>query len=972
MIVRAGGWRSVVLGLGLGLFLSRTLAEFAGFPGPWPQPLLLLPVLAGLGVLFASFGTRRHLSLGPLAVLWIYVLFPSIEPRLATGAAFVALIALLYHSFRGRFASTRWADLLLFTLALFLYVHTLAPTVLPADGGEFQLVAAVLGIAHPPGYPLYTLLGKLFTLVPFAEVATRLNLLSAVAAALTLVLVARTVRRITGSAVGGWASALALGASTTFWAQATTANIRMLTVFFAALILWLTVSYAQKRRPRDLALLAAAAGLGVGHHGSLIWMIPPVLVFLWWKQPALIARARSWRRPAAALALSFLPLLYIPLRGATGAPFGAEGISNLPSALDHLLARGFQGDILYFATPETLFQRLAVLGNALEIQFGGALLLVALVGGLLLLWRDRPLALLLGGSFGLVAFIGITYRAPQSVEYLLPAYLSLAVAIGYLVGSVGRLPGSAFPALASAALVFPLATAMADRFPSYQVLARDRSARDYAEAILEAAPQGAKVLANWHWATPLWYLQQVEGERPDLEIVYVFPEGATPIGDSWVQRIEESLEEGPTVVTRYFEAYRHLPYRFLPLGEAWLVSDGPRFEPPPGYDPVHATFGDRIRFLGFRIAENDLSPGSGLSLNFAWQALELPEEDHAIFVHLVDPAGRILGQMDRSYSAGRLQPGEVIMERFEFPVLPTADPGTYRLIAGAYLPLAEGGWTRLTTEDGQETTLLSQVTLVRRTDPPLSLHPVHQPFQGGLTLIGTDYDLTVDGERRIYLHWHLTHPAPGLYQIELLEKGSVVATESLTLSNLTTVGYQTMVVDVPQASGPLTLRVVAALDGTLDRLGPWGAPLPGPATLPPSMEGDRYVNLGGEIILSGVETGSTSRPGGTLPVHLLFVAQGPLTRDYAVSVRLTGPSGEPISAHDTTAALGAIPTLKWIRGTRVHDPHFLPIPAQTAPGTAVLSLVVYDAFTLNPLAILDERISRLGTAAPLGSIQIAS
>ncbi|MFQ5946865.1 MAG: hypothetical protein ACE5NC_11575, partial [Anaerolineae bacterium] len=537
---------------------------------------------------------------------------------------------------------------------------------------------------------------------------------------------------------------------------------------------------------------------------------------------------------------------------------------------------------------------------------------------------------------------------------------------------VARLPGSTLPALASATLLFPAATALADRFPSYQALARDRSARDYAEAILQSAPQGAKVLANWHWATPLWYLQQVEGERPDLEIVYVFPEGATPIEDSWVRRIEESLHGGPTVVTRYFEAYRHLPHRFLPLGDAWLVAEGPQFEPPQGYNAIDATFGDRIRFLGFRIAAIAFAPGSSLSLDLAWQTLAVPEADHAIFVHLVDPAGRILGQMDRTYSAGRLESREVVTERIEFPVLPTADPGTYRLVAGAYLPLAEGGWTRLTTADGQEMTLLSQVSLIRRTDPPLSLHPVHKPFQGGLTLIGTDYDLTVDGERRIYLHWHLTHPVPGTYRIELLEAASVLATESLTVSNPTASGYQTTVVDLPQTSGPLSLRVVAAEERPLNRLGPWGSPLPGAAVLPLPIEGDRYVNLGGEMILAGVEAGRTSRSGGTVPVDLLFVAQGPLTRDYAVSVRLTSASGGPISAHDSTTALGAIPTLKWIRGTRIHDPHFLPVPEQAAPGTALLSLVVYDAFTLNPLAILDEKISQVGPAIPLGSIEIAA
>src|SRR6266542_808761 len=59
----------------------------------------------------------------------------------------------------------------LFLVAGALYVYTLAPTVLPGDYAEFQMCAAILGIPHPTGYPLYILLGKVFTLLPVGDVA---------------------------------------------------------------------------------------------------------------------------------------------------------------------------------------------------------------------------------------------------------------------------------------------------------------------------------------------------------------------------------------------------------------------------------------------------------------------------------------------------------------------------------------------------------------------------------------------------------------------------------------------------------------------------------------------------------------------------------------------------------------------------------------------------------------------------------
>src|SRR5260370_21268266 len=66
-------------------------------------------------------------------------------------------------------------------MAVFLvYLRTLAPTVVGGDTPELITVAYTMGVAHPPGYPLFTMLAKLFTLFPFGTVAWRVNLLSAV------------------------------------------------------------------------------------------------------------------------------------------------------------------------------------------------------------------------------------------------------------------------------------------------------------------------------------------------------------------------------------------------------------------------------------------------------------------------------------------------------------------------------------------------------------------------------------------------------------------------------------------------------------------------------------------------------------------------------------------------------------------------------------------------------------------------
>ena len=71
-------------------------------------------------------------------------------------------------------------------LALILFLATCSPTVNFTDSGELATVAWVGGIAHPPGYPLYTLLSILFIHIPLGNPAWRLNVLSTLTAALAV------------------------------------------------------------------------------------------------------------------------------------------------------------------------------------------------------------------------------------------------------------------------------------------------------------------------------------------------------------------------------------------------------------------------------------------------------------------------------------------------------------------------------------------------------------------------------------------------------------------------------------------------------------------------------------------------------------------------------------------------------------------------------------------------------------------
>src|SRR5215213_3410575 len=106
--------------------------------------------------------------------------------------------------------------------ALALYMATLLPGIGSGDTAEFQRVAPTLGVAHPTGYPLYTMLGWLWSHLPLGGTpAWRMNLFSAATAALAvgaLFLAARALGQARSVAA---AVALTLAVSSTFWSQAT-------------------------------------------------------------------------------------------------------------------------------------------------------------------------------------------------------------------------------------------------------------------------------------------------------------------------------------------------------------------------------------------------------------------------------------------------------------------------------------------------------------------------------------------------------------------------------------------------------------------------------------------------------------------------------------------------------------------------------------------------------------------------------
>lgn len=182
----------------------------------------------------------------------------------------------------------------------------MAPTLSFWDCGEFIACSITLGVPHPPGSPFLLLLGRVFSLIPFydfrgngfSELAYRVNMISAIPSALAVMLIYLIVvklilrfRNLEKLSLEGRLSVWFAGLVTaflaawgdTFWFNAVEAETYALSVFLSMLILWLGLTWCEKRHKpssvRYLFLAAYLIGLGVGVH-LLSLLIAPILLIL--------------------------------------------------------------------------------------------------------------------------------------------------------------------------------------------------------------------------------------------------------------------------------------------------------------------------------------------------------------------------------------------------------------------------------------------------------------------------------------------------------------------------------------------------------------------------------------------------------------------------------------------------------------------------------------------------------------------
>jgi hypothetical protein len=402
-------------------------------------------------------------------------------------------------------------------LALTVYLFTLAPDITWAhngsDGGDLIAASYRGGAAHPPGYPLYSLIGRVAAAMPIGSIPYRYNLFSALAAAGGAALVTWAVGEY--GRLPSLTAGLSLAFAPLVWSQAVITEVYALMALLAALVVGLSL----QRKPRPL-VLGVALGLSLTHHLTLFALVPLALwAFISWTKEqntrTVVARA------AAGFSIGLLPLAYLPLT--SSAPVG-WGDASTPKGFWWLVSAELYRGYAFALPAAWIVQRVASVARLLVDSFTWPGVIVGLWGFAVLWERDNRRAM--GSLVTVLAFaiFSVGYNTSDSQVYLIPALLVFAVWIGVGWGNLRSTPLSASgrvgvsAGLALLMLALPAFTLVSNW--SAQDLRADHAARDFVGGVMNAAPPRAIVVtSDERYTFALWVGAFVERRRPDLAVV---------------------------------------------------------------------------------------------------------------------------------------------------------------------------------------------------------------------------------------------------------------------------------------------------------------------------------------------------------------------------------------------------------------------------------------------------------------------
>ena len=977
------------------------------FPGLlWlgrPLPAIALAtVIAAIGAfLLLPAIPRLSLRLTPLLLNLVYLFQPAVdlvEHRFIFMASLWLTLVLLASGPVGgwRMTSGRWpatsdgwrvkGSVFLLAALLPIYLLTMPHTVGRADTFEFQVVAPQLGIAHPTGYPLYLLLGKLFTLVPAGSVAWRLNVGTAVLALAALIILYQLGRRLLDHPIPALFGAVALGLTPTFWSQAIEAEVYSLhaLIIVAALSLmqvgewhvarggWRVASNQGTIHRSRFTIhysLFFLIGLGLTNHLTTLFLLPPAAMTLFFTHRSRPKSSIFTLQSSIKLVLAFLAPLalyaYLPIRWAAvnGEPMGVGRFVNW------VIGGRFQGALQWNAWLNDPI-RYAVVGRLFLDNWGWINLAVALIGFIYLLVKKWRLALILLVTWLGYTFYNLNYYVPDLAVFLIPA--QIVVAVWWMAGvtavlNIGdwrleigdwklRQSSLGLQSLVSTLLAIPILLLAVQNWPRI-----DRSQDDgltaWGQGVLDMPlAQNGAILADSEKIAPLYYLQQAEGMRPDLDIM-VLPDEA-----AYRAELDGRIAAGQIAYLARFLPGLEGVYHLRSVGPLTEVSTRPLTKLGSSATPANLDF-NGIQLIGYELEPEAAIDKMATAVTLYWQINNQQPIANNQYVYVrwngetavtgPSPSGQ--HPANNYYPTSAWDPGEIVPDYrlLPHPLRHKAKRLAIQVaLAPPFTPAGDLNWqpvTSLTLPAPGEMRLARPLrvqigpTFLTGIEFPLVIRP-QQPLPITVTGVG----------QADSLRFHLSAQPPGSSDAPRLRiiprdvdqlPAFTTSAEIMAAAN----GRYQLIVSLPRTAA-VCGWLQSVNDGcVVGEVEISGAPLPAGAT-----------NYDDKIALLAVEIDADQlRPGGQLPVNFTWRSLAPMTEDYTVFIQLLDAQDKIVGQIDAWPVQGTYPTSQWTPGQTITDPYLVPLDGDLPAGVYRLQVGWYLLADLRRLPVLAED----GTAA---------
>ncbi len=460
-----------------------------------------------------------------------------------------------------------------FIVAILLYTVTLAPTVTLVDSGELIVAARGLGVAHPPGFPLWIMLVHLASLLPFGNVAVRINFTSALFASLACAMLTLVVaelmilgshaatkkatkrsmqqsRKLEDSTGGRFlifapavGAGLLIAFSRTLWSYATITEVYALNTLLILAVFVLIVRWRRRIletqkdagdqvTTHDNWLYAAAFvfGLAMGvHHVTVGLTLPAIAAIVYITQGRRLFTSRRLLY-AALISIGGLVAVYayLPFAASRSPVMNWGNPRSLQEIWWHITGRQYR--VFFSFSPTTMGAQFVEFCRMALREFGFPWLPVApflaFAGFARAYKRERPVFWFLL----LVVIADLAYALSYEIAedkdaYYLPAFISIAIAAGFgiqwliQVGKPKSAPEGRPYLLGGIAIVLTFATAFAANWP-FNNRRHYFIAEDYVQNLLiTIASDGLLLTQDWQVVSPMFYAQEIEQRRRDVKVV---------------------------------------------------------------------------------------------------------------------------------------------------------------------------------------------------------------------------------------------------------------------------------------------------------------------------------------------------------------------------------------------------------------------------------------------------------------------